>query len=217
MTNPKALSWLGSLMVLSAMPLGCAEAASTRRDAHVDVDASMGVGTDAPSNVDARTPSETRIVINELAPDGAPDFVELFNPSSTAFSLAGYFIVDAYGLGEPPMDPTHRVLLPAGASIPPHGFVVIAMNVDPPAGMTETPVGPVSPCPVDGVASRFQTAFGVGRTMETIALLTSDGREVARADYMGDLRGDVQSYCRVPDGTGEFATCVSTPGATNTR
>ena len=94
---------------------------------------------------------------------------------------------------------------------------MIAMNVDPPTGMTETPVGPVTPCPVDGVSSCFQTAFGVGRTMETIALLTSDGREVARADYTGDLRGAEQSYCRVPDGSGDFAPCTSSPGAANAR
>lgn len=218
MTIRKPMCFLGGLM---AMQLGCAEAAPTRRDAYVGDDAPGADAAvsmvDAHNTVDAATATGARVVINELAPDGAPDFVELFNPSSTAFSLAGYFIADTDGLGEPPADPTHRVLLPAGATIPPGGFVVIAMNVDPPAGMTETPVGPVSPCPVAGVASCFQTAFGVGRTMETLALLTSDGREVARADYAGDLRGAEQSYCRVPDGTGDFAMCVSTPGAANTR
>ena len=212
-----------------AMQLGCAEAASTGRDANVRTDANASTvdahvgndanapGVDAHSRNDAPSSMGASVVISEIAPDGAPDFVELFNPSSTAFSLAGYFIADADGLGEPPMDATHRVLLPAGAAIPPGGFVVIAMNVDPPAGMTETPVGPVSPCPVTGVASCFQTAFGVGRTMETIALLTSDGREVARAEYTGDLRGAEQSYCRVPAATGDFGTCVSTPGAPNMR
>lgn len=215
MTMQKSMWIVG----MALAQVACAEAAPTRRDAGADAEAvdAMSALVDAHMASDGASATGARVVISEVAPDGAPDFVELFNPSSTAFSLAGYFIVDADGLGDPPMDPTHRTLLPAGASIPPGGYVVIAMNVDPPAGMTETPVGPVSPCPVDGVSSCYQTAFGVGRTMETIALLTSDGREVARVDYTGDLRGAAQSYCRVPDATGDFATCVSTPGAMNSR
>lgn len=215
MTMRKSM-WVVGMAVVQ---VACAEAAPNRRDAGVDAEGvdAMSALVDAQVANDVPSVTGPRVAISEIAPDGAPDFVELHNPSTVAFSLAGYFIADANGLGEPPMDATHRVLLPAGASIPAGGYVVIAMNVDRPAGMTETPVGPVSPCPVDGVTSCYQTAFGVGRTMETIALLTSDGREVARADYAGDLRGATQSYCRVPDATGEFATCVSTPGAMNSR
>ncbi|GAB4199711.1 MAG: hypothetical protein OHK0013_10070 [Sandaracinaceae bacterium] len=38
---------------------------------------------------------------------------------------------------------------------------------------------------------------------------------LARVDYAGMPRGASQSYCRMPDGTGDFTTCVSSPGAAN--
>lgn len=155
-----------------------------------------------------------RVVINEIVPDGSPDFVELHNPGSGPVTLDGFVFADADGLGPTP-DPTHRSTLPAGTTIPADGYLVIAMNVEPP-GTTETPIGPVSPCPVSGVSSCLQVRYGVGRTRETIVLFAPDGTtEVARVDYMGDLRGATASFCRLPNGTGDFTTCTSTPGAPN--
>jgi hypothetical protein len=181
-------------------------------------------GTDAfsPPGADAFVPgadaasSGGGLVINELAPDGAPDFVELLNTGSTPVALGGHIFADADGTGPMP-DPTHRTVLPAGVIVPPGGYLVVAMNVDPPMGSTETPVGPVTPCPVAGVASCLQTSYGIGRTGETIVLFAPDGTtEIARVEYAGDLMGPTASYCRLPGGSGAFATCTSTPGAANT-
>jgi hypothetical protein len=171
------------------------------------VDAFVPPGTDAAASA--------RPVINELASDGDPDFVELYNPTSAPISLDGLVLADEDGLGTPPADATHRITFPVGTTIPSGGYVVIAMNVDPPMGSMETPVGPVSPCPVSGVPSCFQASFGIGRTMDVIAILASDDSEITRVDYAGMLMGAEQSYCRMPNGTGDFTTCTSSPGATN--
>lgn len=220
-----------TLSAAAACSLGaCAEAAPTRNDAARDPDAFVAPGVDAavatvdafvPPGVDAFAPPADAfsaggvLVINELAPDGDPDFVELYNPTSASIAVGGWVIADADGVATPP-DATHRTTFPT-LDVPAGGYLVVAMNIDPPAGSTETPVGPVSPCPVAGVSSCLQTSYGIGRTGETIVLLAADGTtELARVVYAGDLMGATQSHCRFPNATGEFATCTSTPGAANT-
>ncbi|MBX7195406.1 MAG: lamin tail domain-containing protein [Sandaracinaceae bacterium] len=204
--------------------LACAEAAPLDRpDAHREADAAAGADTgavdasaslpDARATVDA---SSGALVLNELAPDGSPDFVELYNPTSSSIEVAGLVLADADGVGDMP-DPTHRVTLPA-LTVGAGEYLVIALNVDPPAGTTETPVGPVSPCPLSDVDSCLQASFGIGRTGDTVVLLARDGlTALARVDYAGDLMGADASYCRFPNATGDFTTCTSTPGTSNTR
>lgn len=202
-----------TLLTLSLVTLAaCAEAAAPR-DASGARDAALADDAATTATPDAGVITAS-VVVNELAPDGEPDFVELYNPGSVPLGLAGAELADADGLTDPP-DATHRITFPSGTTIPAGGYLVVAMNVDPPSGETETPVGPVTPCPIDGVASCLQAAFGIGRTSETIAVLASDGTELARADYEGDLMGAEQSSCRLPDGTGAFTTCAATPGAAN--
>jgi hypothetical protein len=205
----------------------CAEAAPTRSDAGRDAaalpadDAFVAPGTDAfvAPGTDAFVPGAdahgaASLVLNELAPDGDPDFVELYNPTSTAVAVGGWVIADADGIATPP-DATHRTTLPA-LEVAPGGYLVIAMNIDPPAGSTETPVGPVSPCPITGVDSCLQTSYGIGRTGDTIVLFAPDGStEIARVEYVGDLMGATQTHCRFPNATGDFTTCAATPGAAN--
>jgi len=216
---------IGALGALSLV--ACSEAAPVGgADAATRPDALTPSGDDAfapPAMVDAfvtpglvpPTPTGVGLVINELVPDGDPDFVELYNAGSTPVALDGYIFADADGIATPP-DPTHRTTLPAGVTVAPGAYLVVAMNIDPPLGMTETPVGPVMPCPVAGVASCLQTSYGIGRTGDTIVLLEPDGTtELARVEYSGDLMGPAASHCRLPDGIGPFATCTSTPGAAN--
>jgi hypothetical protein len=200
----------------------CAEAAPTRTDAGrqdapaVTGDDAFVPGVDAfvAPGTDAFTPATGALALNELAPDGDPDFVELYNPTSTAVAIGGFVIADADGIATPP-DATHRTTLPT-LDVAPGGYLVIAMNVDPPAGSTETPVGPVSPCPVAGVDSCLQTSYGIGRTGDTIVLFAADGTtELARVEYSGDLMGASQTHCRFPNATGDFTTCAATPGAAN--
>jgi hypothetical protein len=224
---------LTGISVLSACGLlACAEATPVERtdaarqpdafvattDAPVPaVDAYVPPGTDAyvAPGTDAYVPPVTGgLILNELVPDGDPDFAELYNPTSSPIAITGMIFADADGITDPP-DPTHRTTLPE-FSVAPGAYLVIAMNVDPPAGSTETPVGPVSPCPVAGVDQCLQVAYGIGRTGDTLVLFAPDGTtELARAEYMGALMGASQSFCRFPNATGDFTTCTSTPGAPN--
>jgi hypothetical protein len=165
----------------------CAEAAPTRSDA----------GRDA-----AALPADDAFV--------APGTDAFVAPGTDAFVPGA----DADGIATPP-DATHRTTLPA-LEVAPGGYLVIAMNIDPPAGSTETPVGPVSPCPITGVDSCLQTSYGIGRTGDTIVLFAPDGStEIARVEYVGDLMGATQTHCRFPNATGDFTTCAATPGAAN--
>ncbi len=219
----QCLRWAPAVGVL-ALVCACAEATPVERpDASREPDASMTTDDaspeDAPANVDvgaASDASSAALVLNELAPDGSPDFLELYNPTSSPVEVGALMLADADGVGVM-ADPTHRITFPA-LSVGPGEYLVVAMNVDPPSGATETPVGPVSPCPVSHVDTCLQTSFGIGRTADSIVLLARDGTtELARVDYTGDLMGADASYGRFPNGTGDFTVCTSTPGAPNER
>lgn len=178
-------------------------------DAFGPADAFVAPGTDAYT-----PPTTGGLVLNELASDGDPDFAELYNPTSAPISVNGMVFADADGIAVPP-DASHRTTLP-DVAVPAGGYLVLAMNIDPPMGATEPPVGPVTPCPVAGVASCLQTSYGIGRTGDTLVLFAPDGTtELARVEYTGDLTGATQSHCRIPNGTGDFVTCTSTPGMAN--
>jgi len=209
---------LGLAACSEATPVGGTDAFRTPDAFSVsDPDAFRPPAGDAfvAPGTDAYTPPTTGgLVLNELASDGDPDFAELYNPTSAPISVNGMVFADADGIAVPPYA-THRTTLP-DVSVPAGGYLVLAMNIDPPMGATETPVGPVTPCPVAGVASCLQTSYGIGRTSDTLVLFASDGTtELARVEYTGDLMGATQSHCRFPNGTGDFVTCTSTPGMAN--
>ncbi|MFO0712796.1 MAG: DUF3419 family protein [Sandaracinus sp.] len=58
-----------------------------------------------------------------------------------------------------------------------------------------------------------------GHHLALAALKVEAPRRLQRygAFYAGDLMGADASYCRFPNATGDFTTCTSTPGTSNTR
>lgn len=137
------------------------------------------------------------VVINEINPD-SPDFVELLNAGTTPLSLDGLSIIDS--------DDTHTaVAFPAGTTLAPGQRFIVAFQVTcpdaPPAGL--------------GLTERcVATDFGIGGGGDTIRIRDGAGAEIVSVVFPGGLATD-QSYCRLPDGTGDFAACDITLDAVN--
>lgn len=204
-----------SVVFLITALVGCAEVRDHRDTGLPGSDAPPVVDTGVPSSdvpstvdaprADAPTTGTGALVINELFSDGQ-DWVEFINTGTVGLSLEGLFIVDG--------DDTHvPVAFPAGATLPGGARFLVGFEHPcedaPPAGL--------------GVTERcITTDFGIGNGGDTIRVL--DGEVIAEASVVVSLEypgvaaaglGAGQTYCRLPDGTGDFGACAPTPDATN--
>lgn len=192
------------------------DAASSATDAGstTAVDAASSSQVDAANGArdgaagDAGMPAA--LVINELAPSGSDEFVEIMNFSTTAVSLGGLSFADSDGLGTPPADPTHVVAMPDEMLAAGARFVVVLGAQDEESGMVATP------CPITGVDRCLLVGFGLSASRgDVAALLDATGAEVVRTDLAAGAVTSGNSLCRVPDGVGELVACTPTPGAAN--
>ena len=153
------------------------------------------------------------IVVNELQPQG-DDFAEILNAGSSPLSLDGLFVADMDGIGNPPADPTHRTAVPAGIEIAAGERFVIAMNL----GSATMPGLITDPLLCRGASRCIQTSYGMSAgNGDSFAVLDAAGEVIARGDYPGSIAmlGAGESWCRLPDGSGDFARCTATPEAIN--
>lgn len=158
----------------------------------------------APSDTPSTT--ENVIVINEIFPDGE-DWVELVNAGTTAIDLDGMSIVDG--------DDTHEPApFPAGASLAPGARFLVGFDI-PCEGALPDGLGLTERC----VATTYGISGSSGDTVRVIDGLTlADGTVVASVEFPGSTAAglaDGQTYCRLPDMTGDFAPCASTIDAAN--
>ena len=161
----------------------------------------------APSN-----PSTT-IAFNEISAAGE-EWLELYNTGSSEFDLGNYAIADTdKTTGEPRT--TKAMRFPVGTKLPKGGFVLVLL------GKGNSTPGPYSAdaC-LPGVAvGCFYALFSVSQTRgEAVHLLAPDNTSVLNVIYPANLdfeAGADLSACRLPDGTGAFASCTQTPGAAN--
>ena len=85
----------------------------------------------------------------------------------------------------------------------------------------DQPVGPPpkAECLGSGPDTCFYATWGVSSANGgQVHLLGKDGAVIASTAYPRNVGVDAdagQSACRLPDMTGEFATCKATPGAAN--
>lgn len=149
-----------------------------------------GDGSGAPA-------AEASVVINELMPSnatvivdeagGAGDWIELYNRSSSAVDLTGYFISDDDA------EPSKAVL--QGVSIPAGGTLLLWADRDIDQGPLHLP-------------------FALDRDGEVVLLSTPAGELLDRIEYVAASTD--ASFARYPDGAGGFAYCaVPTPNAPN--
>jgi len=157
-------------------------------------------------------PSMT-VAFNEVSAAG-DEWLELYNTGSSDFDLGNYAIADTdKTTGEPRT--TKAMRFPVGTKLPKGGFVLVLL------GKSNSTPGPYSAdaCLPGVPVGCFYALFSVSQTRgEAVHLLAPDNSSVLNVIYPADLdfeAGADLSACRVPDGTGEFATCTQTPGARN--
>jgi hypothetical protein len=113
------------------------------------------------------------------------EWVELTNLGEEAVDLGGWQLADGPPAGH---EPDRVYILPDGATLPAHGYLVIY---------------------------RAQSGLALDASTEWVRLLYPDG---SVADSMGYDRfsGYDQSWCRLPDGVGPWSRfCIETPGQPN--
>jgi hypothetical protein len=143
-------------------------------------------GTVSPFSLGAVRLSEVMAEnISSVPRDGAfPDWIELHNNGSTDVSLAGWSLTDN--------DAPRRFVFPAGASIPPGGYLIVWCSAP-----TATP--------------GLYTGFALSRGGETVLLYDANTNRVDGVTF-GRQLGDF-TIARID---GEWQLALPTPGASNT-
>lgn len=167
-----------------------------RRGAALGVSALMTAAL-VPALPPAAVQAAGSVVINEVctknttaaASDGLfYDYVELYNTNDAAVSVGGW------GLSDDPADPM-AYTIPAGTSIPQHGYLLIW------CGVTETAAVQGAP-------------FGLSKKGETVILSAPSGQAEETMEI--PALADDTAYGRVPDGSETFAVLTQlSPGAAN--
>jgi hypothetical protein len=133
-----------------------------------------------------------KVVLNEVYSRGTPgnlDWVELYNSGGSALNLSGYKIYDVGG--QSGVKPKKEI--PAGTSIPAHGFFVIVTDTNS-AGVTD--------------------GFGLSSSGEQIWLEDNTGVVVDAVTF--PAMDVTQTYGRYPDGEATWQLLnVITRGAAN--
>jgi hypothetical protein len=158
------------------------------------------------------------IVFNEVLAVGSTEWIEIVNPGSAAIDVSDYMIAgsDKDNLTEPKMGSALK--FPAGYKIDAGGRVIIITS-----RAKEEAGGPYTreSCLPDGPDTCFYASFGVSATTgESLHFLAPDGTVISSTAIPMSLSADAggstsSSHCRLPDLTGEFATCALTPGQPN--
>ncbi len=167
-------------MILLAVCLSSVSLAGACSGAKVEDSSStaVDVGADAAGDAAVDAPADAGgVVINEVTSNG-DDKIELLNTSSTPIDLSGWYVVDdAY-------DPAtgepadHRFEFDSGTTIAAGEYMVLVKDQD--------------------------HTFGLGKD-DAVRLFDADDNLVDTADWP-DQSAET-SWCRIPDGTGDFQAC----------
>ncbi|MBK8170053.1 MAG: lamin tail domain-containing protein [Sandaracinaceae bacterium] len=171
--------------------------------------ADLGMGVDAGTALDAGAPPSVEgLVINEVRAQG-DDWIELYNASSGAISLAGLQITDSSAPGSPALD--HTTTFPAGLTIESGAYFVVVADLG-----TETRDGLQVDCLSGALPTCVEASYGISKTEgDELFVLGPDNAVLVSATYPPNAVIDGQSWARLPDGTGDFAAGNPTPGAAN--
>lgn len=170
-------------------------------------DTDAGPGDDAGSTpVDGGgTTGLTGLVINEI--DANTEATELYNTTSAPIDVSGYRITDD-DMGMPDMG--HLVAFPAGTTIASGGYLVAVQGSMPGTIQTGADCDAGDPC--------FHTDFGLSASAgDVIYVMGPEGDDTVylTQPHPAGAVPDMQSYCRLPNGTGDFTACAPTPGEAN--
>lgn len=148
------------------------------------------------------------LVVNEI--DANLDWVELYNKGDGAFDLGGLSLADSDGAGGPKLD--EAIIFPAGTTIAAGASLFILGKQD--AVVSPGEQEPQTEC-APGTSPCFYAPFGLSDGDGDEIFLLDGERLVSSSAYPPAAAADGETWCRVPDGTGEFQVCTPTPGAAN--
>ncbi len=173
----------------------------------VEADAGpMDAGESDAGSMDTGTPPDlTGLVINELEP--GDEWIELYNGASEAVPLGGYRITDS-DEGMPRLD--SAATFPDDFMLEPGAYLIVVENDPPTEGALSEDCAVGTRC--------LHTSFGLSASRgETIYILPPEGDDTPAlsATLPPEAVGDGLSYCRFPNGTGDFQGCMPTPEASN--
>lgn len=169
--------------------------------------ASDGAGP-ADGGSTSSAPGDADLVINEIT--ATEDWIELYNPGDQPFDLGGLGLADADGPGVPKLD--EAIIFPAGTTVAAGGFLFILAKQD--AVVMPGEQEPQTVC-APGSSPCFYAPFGLSDG-EGDEIFLLDGEDVlASGAYPPAAAPEPASWCRLPDGTGDFGVCEATPGTSN--
>jgi hypothetical protein len=154
------------------------------------------------------------IVVNEFSAVGSSEWIEIGNEGTAAFDLSDYALADS-DKSTGAAKTSDAMKFPSGTSIPAGGRILVLVS------KKDQPVGPhtKAECLSNGPDTCFFATWGVSASSgEPVHFLAKDGSVISSTAYPRNLGIDPaagQTLCRLPDFTGEFATCRGTPGAAN--
>ena len=152
-------------------------------------------------------PGDGNVVINEI--DANADWIELHNKGAEAFDLSGLTLADRDADCGPKIE--DAILFPPGTMIEPGAKLFILAKQD-----TVNPGEqlPKTEC-LPGAAPCFYAPFGLSGTDGDEIFLIDGGTMVSSAVYPAAAAAEPATWCRIPDGTGDFAACTATASAVN--
>jgi hypothetical protein len=203
---------------LSLMFVGCSESRSDAGGGGAGADGGAsttssggaGAGGEATSSSGGSSSSampKGDVVINEI--DANNDWIELVNVGEESFDLSGLLLADS-DAGEPKLDTA--IEFPEGASLAGGARLFILAKQD-----NEVEPGVQEPQTVcePGASPCFYAPFGISDADGDEIFLLDGDRIISSGVYEPAAAADGESWCRLPDGTGDFAVCAPTPSATN--
>jgi Lamin Tail Domain len=186
--------FLGLGMSVFALTLGCSDTTET---------------TGTTSGSSGQTPwVPAKLVINEMQAT-TEDWIEILNMDTVDADLGGVGLTDKNATGVP--DTVDAVRFTEGTKLAPGEYLIVVANMK-----TAMP-GIQTTCLMSGGPSTcYQAKWGISSTNgDKIYLLSPTDDIVDVATYPVAAVMDGQSYCRLPDGSGDFAPCVPTPAVKN--
>jgi len=137
------------------------------------------------------------IVINEVMPKNTgfgsdqdnefDDWIEIYNLADKDIDVSGYFLTDS-------KSNLTKWEFPVGTTLTKNGYLIVWVDGD------STQVG-------------LHTPFKLSVLGETVSLLTPEKKVIQEVAY--PAFSPLQSYSRIPNGTGDFVWAAPTYGATN--
>lgn len=209
--------FFGGLLLLTLANLasfGCAESTTEQPPTGGTSSGSSSSSASSASSASSSSSGQSssggmaKLVINEMQTT-TEDWVEIINVGDAVADLSGMGLADQDTNGTPKLAEAVRFI--EGENLVPGEYLLVVANVK------NANPGPQGDClNSGGPATCYQASWGIsGTNGDQIFLLSPADATVDAVIYPANAVLDGQSYCRLPNGAGDFQACKPTPGELN--